>query len=383
MRHLKTFVATLLIYTTSAMAIKTQFWTHASADEFKKGTAKGVVINNRGELRLTRQTKSLLPEDQHFTALPAFAQAPDGSIVFSTFPDNTVLRLKDGKLETLADLEERTILSLFVEADGKVLVGVAGEKGEVLVIDAPDAKPRTLFSQAGVEYVWSMIRVQDKLLLATGPAAVIYQIDTQGAAAEYARLDGENVLSLIEGPDNTIYAGTGRDGLIYRIDPKTKKPFLLYDATESEVAALALDARGNLLAATGEDRESSGDGSESEAGRPENAAAGAKIPSELPDLPKEGDKPPPPGGAKPIPHDPPAKPQATSAPSDTGEESSATPVTGAAPIAGGAAAQETTEGNAVYRIDSKGFTTEIYRGPVVIHVMAIQDESILIGTGDQ
>src|SRR3989475_7542784 len=41
-------------------------------------------------------------------------------------------------------------------------------------------------------------------------------------------------------------------GLVYRVNRKTHESFVLYDAAESEIGALALDGKGNLYAGTGE-----------------------------------------------------------------------------------------------------------------------------------
>lgn len=381
MRKLIPFAATLLLISANAHAIKTQYWTHSTEEEFGKGTTHNVVINNRGELRLSRETKSLLPADQHFDAIQAIAQAPDGSIVFGTFPDNKVLRLKDGKLETLADLEDKTITALFVDTGGKVLVAVAGEHGEILELGKPGDKPKSIFSQDGVDYVWAIVRNQDKLVIGTGPVAEIYEIDAKGAASKLAKLDGENVLSLAAAKDGTLYAGTGTDGLVYRIDAKSHAPFLLFDAPEAEVSALAMDDKGNLLAATGEDKETATESPTAESGRPERGSTPSTIPSKMPSQPKQGENGNDAEDTKPIPKESPAKPEAANEPANANEPAAPAPVV--QPANQNAGEESATQGNAVYRIDPRGFTTEVYRGPVVIYAMLADGDNILLGTGDE
>src|SRR6185436_20618794 len=89
---------------------------------------------------------------------------------------------------------------------------------------------------------------------------------------------------------------------------KTKETFVLYDAAESEISALALDAQGNLYAGTAEatgleEGEPNADkGSSEQTGRPENAPGGVPIPSVPPAEPKPPELPPPnPGEPAPIP----------------------------------------------------------------------------------
>src|SRR6202030_4378854 len=44
--------------------------------------------------------------------------------------------------------------------------------------------------------------------------------------------------------------------------------------------------------------------------------------------------------------------------------------------------QQKREGNAIYKIDKDGFVTEIFRQSVVIYSMIVQNDSLLVGTGD-
>lgn len=60
------------------------------------------------------------------------------------------------------------------------------------------------------------------------------------------------IWSLVEGPGETLYAGTGHRGRVYRIEPSGKSS-LLWTADQPEVFALALDSRGMLYAGTSPD----------------------------------------------------------------------------------------------------------------------------------
>jgi sugar lactone lactonase YvrE len=57
------------------------------------------------------------------------------------------------------------------------------------------------------------------------------------------------IWSLAQGPDGTLYAGSGHRGRVFRLDPAGKAS-LLWTAEQPEVFALALDAKGVLYAAT-------------------------------------------------------------------------------------------------------------------------------------
>src|SRR5208283_3981968 len=60
------------------------------------------------------------------------------------------------------------------------------------------------------------------------------------------------IWSVAEGPDGTVYAGTGNRGRVYRID-RTGKGSLLWTAEQPEVFAVAVDRGGVLYAGTSPD----------------------------------------------------------------------------------------------------------------------------------
>ncbi len=60
------------------------------------------------------------------------------------------------------------------------------------------------------------------------------------------------IWSLAEGPDGSLYAGTGHRGKLFRIDPSGGGT-LLWTAEQSEIFAVAVDAKGIVYAATSPD----------------------------------------------------------------------------------------------------------------------------------
>jgi hypothetical protein len=74
----------------------------------------------------------------------------------------------------------------------------------------------------------------------------------------------DHVLSLAVGPDSTVYAGTDRSGLIFRIDPKGKG-FVLYQAPQPEIRRLLVTNEG-LYACTSSPGRRRGSGSTASSG---------------------------------------------------------------------------------------------------------------------
>lgn len=60
------------------------------------------------------------------------------------------------------------------------------------------------------------------------------------------------VWSLVEGPDGALYAGTGNDGRVLKVDP-SGRPSVMFDADELEIHALAAAPGGGVYAGTSPD----------------------------------------------------------------------------------------------------------------------------------
>jgi hypothetical protein len=404
-----------------AMGVNTSHWVQQSEADWKAGTFESVVATNLGDLKLSRAVKTLLSQDDRVSSVYAFAQGPDGSIYAGTGPQGVLLRIKGETVSTAQQLGDNVnIFSLLFDDQGRLLIGTGGDKGQVLRLDHPEKphdKPTEVFSADGVQYVWSMIRSADgTLYAATGPNGQLFQINPDGTHKVLFNCEENNLLSLISDGADKLYVGTDPDGLVYRIDRKTGSAFILYDAQESDIKALALDKQGNLYAATAESGEpakmnASGSESADRIGRPEKAAAGTPIPSQPPSPPKPPQLPlPGPGEPAPIPRsgnakpaashplslaimdDPPATDPGPGVPAP-GEPSPPQGPDQTQPDAGAASApqpatptdnpQKNPNGNAIYKITPDGFVTEIFREQVAVLSLVERDGILTAGTGSE
>ena len=105
-----------------------------------------------------------------------------------------------------------------------------------------------------------------------------------------------------------LYIGTDPDGLVYRVNRKTRESFVLYDCNESEVSALALDRHGNLYAGTAEASQTDSSterfdsaASKDKTGRPEGSAGGVPIEAKPPTNPAPPRPKPNPNPGEPAP----------------------------------------------------------------------------------
>jgi len=415
------------------LAVTTSTWTQKSQDDFKKGTLDNVVATNLGELKLSRAIHTLLEQDPRISSVNALAEGPGGVIYAGTGPQGVLLRIKDQKVSTIATIDGATNLTCLVaDKSGRLLIGTAGEKGRVLVIEKPGDSPHAILDEQGVQYVWALQQTPDgNIYVATGPTGKLFEIKPDGSHRVLLDSGENNLLSLISDGQNLLYVGTDPHGLVYRVNRKTGESFVLYNAAESEIGALALDRNGNLYAATSEAREErfgppENPGANEAHGRPEGGETGVPIPSENPKQPTPPRLPDPnPGEPKPIPKHVektsmlganlnhrvfflsddvpvnttdddaprprpprpgppmPGRPQPGPGTPGQGEQAEQQSPNRQPPVNTLNAGEPRPEGNAVYRIDRDGFVTEIFRRPVLVLAMVEHQGTLLIATGSE
>lgn len=372
---------------TPVFAVKTSHWVHTTQADFDEGQFERVVATNLGDLKLSRQLSNLLGTDARVSAVFAMAQASDGTIYAGCGPEGTLLAVKDNKVTTAAELGKHTnIFSLLVDSNGKLLVGTGGDKGQILRIDSAGAKPQVVFEEKDVQYIWSMVQASDgTIYAATGPNGQLFSIDTSGGKKVLFDSDENNLLSLISDGADLLYVGTDPNGLVYRVNRKTSDVFVVYDAPQSEISALAIDSKGNLYAGTSQANSSDeAEPGDEQTGRPEDAAREAPIPVQPRENPKPPEIPDPkPGEPLPIPRQqirPIMLMLQEAEPLPVGPATAPTRRARSAPSRGPARQQPDMD-NSIYRVDSRGFVTEIFKQSDNVLAIVPQNGTLLVGTG--
>ncbi len=100
--------------------------------------------------------------------------------------------------------------------------------------------------------VWSIgVTSANEIIAGTGNEGVIYKIDGKGNVQVLLDSPEIAVMSLFITPDDLIYAGTAPDGLIYRLTPSGKTTTFARTG-EHYVWGICRDSAGNILVATGD-----------------------------------------------------------------------------------------------------------------------------------
>jgi len=118
-------------------------------------------------------------------------------------------------------------------------------EGRVRLAPATRALPDT-----DAPYVWCLARDgKGRLYAGTGNDGKVFRMDEGGATAVFDAAELE-VHAIAIGPDGRVYAATSPDGKVYAIDAAGKAE-TFFDPGDKYVWALAFDRAGRLLVATG------------------------------------------------------------------------------------------------------------------------------------
>ncbi len=319
------------------------FWRFETSEDFLAGESEGVSIGPEGQVRLAPALRALHESEQPFV----WSLAPDGSggVVAGGGAQGTLIRVRDGAAEVLADTGEAGIHAVAVGPDGAVYFATAPGGSVQRILPGGE---RGVFFQPEARYIWAIVpEPGGSILVATGMPASVIRIQPSGSAETVFTTSEENVTALHRATDGTIHLGTEPSGIVFRIDAASGA-MALYDSPLAEIRALAVNAAGEVFAAAVADT-----------GR--GAATG--------------------GGAVPPP------PETSSPAAGVVATTSFRVLAGAAPASapGPAAAAANGTAGALYRIAPTGAARTIWRSATdrPLSLAMLRDERLLLGTGDR
>ena len=332
-------------------------WKLAGHGNFINGETRGVSITGKGRLTLSPVLDLVFESDEPL--IWSLAADSRGNLYAGTGNDGKLYRIgPSGRSEVFFDAEELEIRSVAIDRNDRVYAATFPD-GRIYRID-PDGTHAVFFDHAqdggmngpdgGTNYIWSLALDAGGVLYAgTGAQGRVYRIDEDGGAHLLAELEEAHVMALaVDGSDRLI-AGTEPGGRVYRI-LSDGAISVLHDSPYGEVNTLLVAEDGVVFAGA-----LSGPRRGARGGRA--GSAGASMPSPSSGAPDD------PGGGAMLP-----AVQVTAA-AETADR----------PSAGGFA----TGGSVVFRIDPDGRVEEWWRSPTDVGLsLAIRGENeLLIGTG--
>jgi sugar lactone lactonase YvrE len=106
--------------------------------------------------------------------------------------------------------------------------------------------------EANAPFVWTMITGPDGSVYAgSGNEGQVYRIDSSGKGSVFFDTEELEVHALAPAPGGGLYVGTSPNGKIYRVDAKGSGT-VFFDPDARYIWSLAVDRSGNVFAATGD-----------------------------------------------------------------------------------------------------------------------------------
>src|SRR5665213_722252 len=188
-----------------AAAEHTHFWRQSDYDDFQKGTAKGLALRSDGEIVLA----------------PKFVPFADTNLAY--------------------------LWALRTDSHGN-LYAAGGSNAKVIRVDG-NGKSTTVFESTEMTAQTLAIDKADNLYVGTSPDGKIYKVTPAGQKSVFFDPKTKYIWDVVVGPDGTLYVATGDTGKIFSVAPDGKGE-TFFASGETQVLALALDGKGNLLAGT-------------------------------------------------------------------------------------------------------------------------------------
>jgi sugar lactone lactonase YvrE len=140
------------------------------------------------------------------------------------------------EVSTEADFLRGDVENLSIDSFGRVTLG-------------PSATPAY---ETNAPFVWTVIGGPDGSVFAgSGNEGQVYRIDAAGRGSVFFDSDELEVHALALAPGGGLYAGTSPNGRIYKVDAAGAAS-VFFDPADRYIWSLAVDASGNVFAATGD-----------------------------------------------------------------------------------------------------------------------------------
>jgi hypothetical protein len=385
-RTLLSIVIVLLTLNGLTAAVTSQITRHATAADFLKGQTERAVIDSEGTIRLAREAQKVdcrgLLKD--VWSINTIVSDNRGVVYIGTSPNGKIIKYDEGRAEqiyppgngapqnasdifsepdsseTKAEFTNEHIFAIATDMAGRLLAGVSGSTCRVLRFEK--ASVETLFATDEDNYVFAItVDEVGNIYLGTGPKGRIYRLDPFGKNPQliYTCRD-KNILALAVDDEGYIYAGSDERGIIYKINQNTQTATVLFDSEQSEVTALLFDGEENLFATA-------------------TSAEAIKGKTSVSSIAKDA------GTGRPDTETTSESSQAQNSDSlalktaNTSKEKEASQ--GAQPAETKRGALPKSAGH-IYKINPKGFVTDVFTEMAVFFDMKYHDQKLLLATGN-
>lgn len=305
------------------------------------------------------ETKAQEPENGEKEATEDLEDTNTGNAEETADPNDAeaenIKSKKDEDVEPFANLH---VFAMAIDSKGRLIAGVSGDKCELIRFE--DGKAETIFTSEEVGYILEIITDKaGNIFLGTGPNGQIYRLNPEG---KYPKLvydsTDNNILALAIDSNNFIYAGSDKRGIVYKVHPFNESAVVLYDSSQDEITDLKIDDEGNIYVtatsakSVGSQTRLAGISKGGSPGRPEtkNGSKSQKT----------------------------SKTELKAANSEKAQAASSS-----SPPQQSERGDMPRSASHIYKIDSRGFVTNVFNDNAVFFNMLMRDGKIIMGTGNK
>ena len=233
-----------------AGAVGTRTFQLDALEDFKGGDFTAASVDSNGNLRAGLSLGNLPLTDAQ--SVWSHVVLGDGTVLLGTGNEGKVLKVANGQVSVAATTGQMGASALVTAWGGDVIVGtfpdgkmfkLPGGKGDgkeaAKLADLPE----------GTEDIWALAYDEKaKVVYAgTGPEGKIFRIDSSGKAQVYLDSDESHIVSLALDSAGTLYAGSNGKGLLYKVTAPGRAA-ILHDFDADDVKAITVASDGSVYA---------------------------------------------------------------------------------------------------------------------------------------
>jgi sugar lactone lactonase YvrE len=221
-----------------AHAVGTRMFELSSLEQLSGGDLAGVSVGSDGVVRAGWTLGNVpLPNDAGTTTTCAVSLF-DGSVLVGTGPaaGGKVVRIANEQASIFADTKESAVSALAVDKKGTAYAATTSNK----IFRLSQGKAEVWATLPDVSSVLALaFDGAGALYAGTGSEGRVLRLDPNGTSSVFFKTDDPFVVSLAVAEDGAVYAGTSGKGLLYRITAPGRAT-VLYDFPGEDVHAIAI-----------------------------------------------------------------------------------------------------------------------------------------------
>ncbi len=237
------------LFAPPASAVGTRTFQLDALDDFKGGDLTGTSIDSNGNLRAGLALGATPLKDAQ--SVWSSVVLPDGGVLLGTGNDGKIFKVSNGQVTVAATTGQMAASAMVTAWGGDVIVGTFPE-GKLYKLPGGkgDGKDAPKFADLpDTEDVWALaFDEKAKVLYAgTGPEGKIYKIDQAGKAQVYFDSDESHIVSLALDAGGALYAGSNGKALLYKLTGPGRAA-IVHDFDGDDVKGIAIAASGSVYA---------------------------------------------------------------------------------------------------------------------------------------